>query len=88
MCGRRFAREMTWAATTGNILLYAWELSAGHITTDVRAARVHISLSIHILRHTFCSHLVMRGAPMRAVQELVGRLLEQDPTRPSAPRTG
>ena len=25
-----------------------------------------------ILRHTFCSHLVMRGAPMRAVQELVG----------------
>ena len=27
---------------------------------------------VHILRHTFCSHLVMRGAAMRAVQELVG----------------
>ena len=23
-------------------------------------------------RHTFCSHLVMRGAAMRSVQELVG----------------
>jgi site-specific recombinase XerD len=26
----------------------------------------------HILRHTFCSHLAMRGAPARAIQELVG----------------
>jgi site-specific recombinase XerD len=24
------------------------------------------------LRHTFCSHLAMRGAPARAVQELAG----------------
>jgi integrase len=24
------------------------------------------------LRHTFCSHLVMRGAPARAIQELAG----------------
>ena len=27
---------------------------------------------VHVLRHTFCSHLAMRGAPMRAVQELAG----------------
>ena len=27
---------------------------------------------VHILRHTFCSHLAMQGAPMRGVQELVG----------------
>ena len=27
---------------------------------------------VHILRHTFCSHLAMRGAPARAIQELVG----------------
>ena len=27
---------------------------------------------VHILRHTFCSHLPMRGAPPRAIQELAG----------------
>ena len=27
---------------------------------------------VHILRHTFCSHLAMRGAPARAIQELAG----------------
>jgi integrase len=26
----------------------------------------------HILRHTFCSHLAMRGAPAKAIQELAG----------------
>ena len=26
----------------------------------------------HMLRHTFCSHLSMRGAPARAIQELAG----------------
>jgi integrase len=27
---------------------------------------------VHILRHTFCSHLAMLGAPARAIQELAG----------------
>lgn len=27
---------------------------------------------VHALRHTFCSHLAMRGAPARAIQELAG----------------
>jgi integrase len=31
-----------------------------------------ITRRVHILRHTFCSHLVMRVAATRAVQELVG----------------
>jgi site-specific recombinase XerD len=26
----------------------------------------------HMLRHTFCSHLAMRGAATRAIQELAG----------------
>lgn len=36
------------------------------------ANRAKVPTGVHILRHTFCSHLVMKGAPMRAVQELVG----------------
>jgi integrase len=27
---------------------------------------------VHVLRHTFCSHLAMRGAATRAIQELAG----------------
>ena len=27
---------------------------------------------VHVLRHTFCSHLAMRGAPARAIQGLAG----------------
>jgi site-specific recombinase XerD len=27
---------------------------------------------VHVLRHTFCSHLAIKGAPARAIQELAG----------------
>jgi site-specific recombinase XerD len=27
---------------------------------------------VHVLRHSFCSHLAMKGAPARAIQELAG----------------
>ena len=38
-----------------------------------RAARAAgVRSGVHILRHTFCSHLAMRGAPARAIQELAG----------------
>ena len=36
------------------------------------ARRAQVSQGVHILRHTFCSHLAMRGAPARAIQELAG----------------
>jgi integrase len=37
-----------------------------------RHAGVTVSGGPHILRHTFCSHLAMRGAPAKAIQELAG----------------
>ncbi len=36
------------------------------------ARRAQVTDGVHILRHTFCSHLAMRGAPARAIQELAG----------------
>jgi integrase len=36
------------------------------------AKRANVRKGVHILRHTFCSHLAMRGAPARAIQELAG----------------
>jgi integrase len=37
-----------------------------------RAAGLKVTGHIHQLRHTFCSHLAMRGAPAKAIQELAG----------------
>ena len=34
--------------------------------------RANVKPGVHVLRHTFCSHLAMRGAPARAIQELAG----------------
>jgi integrase len=42
-----------------------------HVRRTARRARVAVS-GAHRLRHTFCSHLAMRGAPARAIQELAG----------------
>jgi integrase len=45
-------------------------------TRAKRAARKAALMhgGVHILRHTFCSHLAMRGAPVRAIQELAGHM--------------
>ena len=42
------------------------------IASAQRRANVHSVGALHILRHTFCSHLAMRGAPAKAIQELAG----------------
>jgi site-specific recombinase XerD len=36
------------------------------------ARRAGVQKGVHILRHTFGSHLAMQGAPSRAIQELAG----------------
>ncbi|MCP4444237.1 MAG: phage integrase family protein [Myxococcales bacterium] len=37
-----------------------------------RRAKLKASGGFHVLRHTFCSHLAMRGAPAIAIQRLAG----------------
>jgi site-specific recombinase XerD len=37
-----------------------------------RRGNVPATGNAHILRHTFCSHLAMKGAPANAIQELAG----------------
>jgi integrase len=37
-----------------------------------RRAGLEATGNVHILRHTFCSHLAMRGAPAKAIQDLAG----------------
>jgi integrase len=49
----------------------------GHTVRDwleasQRRAGLAVMGSLHKLRHTFCSHLAMRGAPPKAIQELAG----------------
>ncbi len=39
---------------------------------DESRRRAKVKPGVHILRHTFCSHLAMQGAPARAIQELAG----------------
>jgi hypothetical protein len=42
-----------------------------HVCRSVRRAQLAKG-GVHRLRHTFCSHLAMRGAPARAIQDLAG----------------
>jgi integrase len=48
-------------------ILRSWVASAQR-----RANLAVATGALHILRHTFCSHLAMRGAPAKAIQELAG----------------
>jgi integrase len=44
-----------------------------YVGRSVRRALLAKS-GVHRLRHTFCSHLAMRGAPARAIQDLAGHM--------------
>ncbi len=46
-----------------------------------RRAGLKVTGAIHILRHTFCSHLAMQGAPAKAIQELAGHSTLTMPAR-------
>jgi site-specific recombinase XerD len=52
------------------------QLSVKVIYSLMRAAQRRAEMEdtglVHILRHTFCSHLAMRGASAKAIQELAG----------------
>lgn len=37
-----------------------------------RRANLPVTGNIHVLRHSYCSHLAMAGAPAKAIQELAG----------------
>jgi integrase len=62
----------------GPLVLYGDDsspLTEGQVQGSVRRAAHKAGLlnnGPHMLRHTFCSHLAMLGAPTRAIQELAG----------------
>jgi integrase len=53
-------------APVGRKALHLW------MGETMRRARLGESNGLHVLRHTFCSHLAMQGAPAKAIQELAG----------------
>lgn len=42
----------------------------------------------HVLRHTFASHLAMRGAPLKAIQEVLGHATIENDDEVFAPEPG
>lgn len=55
----------------GNGVMWTKGEAKGPLWKACRKAGLR-TISWHVLRHTFASHLVMRGAPLKAVQELLG----------------
>jgi integrase len=47
------------------------DMVSDHVARAAKRAGLSTS-GVHRLRHSFCSHLAMRGAPARAIQELAG----------------
>ena len=47
------------------------KIISDHVRRAAKRAGL-VNRGVHVLRHTFCSHLAMKGAPARAIQELAG----------------
>ena len=57
-------------------LLDGTPITRDRVTKAIRGAQRVAGLpqaGMRVLWHTFCSHLAMKGAPARAIQELAGR---------------
>ena len=48
------------------------DITTGRQKIQCAARRAGVRYGVHILRHSFCSRLAMRGAPARSIQELAG----------------
>ncbi len=66
---RHLRSELVFCKTTGDRRLYDGALDALRFVCKKAGLR---RIGWHVLRHTFASHLIMKGVPIKTVQELLG----------------
>jgi site-specific recombinase XerD len=67
----RFALSPSRRSSLRPLRAATQRLLQGFVARAARRANLR-NVGVHVLRHTFCSHLAMRGAGARAIQELAG----------------